>query len=180
MKMKKWIVKPAVPGRVFPIIAILLIAALSVLLPGCTGKDPYQNLTAEDAAFLRTSDELPAGAWAADALAEGQKDYDSMYQIAKTQKETDEKRIRVLSPMPVSADFQDIKEEILLSDKFSVNASEYEMKRAIALKASNAPEDHHNWKLEQKAMDESINHSARADKMVYERYRIGNLLTPFL
>jgi hypothetical protein len=161
-------------------IVFTLLAILSVVFSGCIGNDPYQNLTAEDAAFMRTADELPFGVWAANVPSELTKDYQKMYDIAKAQKEIDENRIRVLSPMPVSEGFQDIKEELLLSDEFGAKASEYEMNWTLAMMASDQGRADRWWDLEEVAMDESINHSARADRLLYERYGYGNILTPVL
>lgn len=151
-------------------IVFTLLAILSVVFSGCIGNDPYQNLTAEDAAFRHAVEELPAGAWAASSIAEVTGDYDTMYQIAKTQKEIDEKRIGILRSIPVSADFQDIKNEYLLSDELSIQASEYEMSRALLLKESNQTMDDYYWAFEKNAMDESTNHSFNADRMFHERY----------
>jgi hypothetical protein len=160
-------------------IAAILLVVLSALLSGCIGNNVYQNMTPEDSAFLRTADEMPIGQWAANVPSELMGDYQKMYDIARAQKEIDENRIRVLRPMPVSEGFRDIKEELLLSDEFSIRASEYEMNWTRAMMASDRVSAGRWWDLEEEAMDESINHTVRADKMICAKYGLQCPLTSF-
>jgi hypothetical protein len=155
--------------RIGSIICIVLVVMVC-FLPGCTGRDPYQNMAPEDAAFLRATEDLPFGAWDANSLAEMTSNYDEMYRIAQEQKEIDERRIQTLRSMPVSEGFQDIKDEFLLSDESSASASDYEMTRVLFLKESNETMAEYYWGLEDKAMEESIDHLNHAEEMVRERY----------
>lgn len=82
-------------------------------------------------------------------------------------------RIQVLSSMPVSENFQEIKKETLLADEYGRTACEYEMKRAQALMEDNLTAEEEFWEIENNAMDESLIHMARAKILLYkEKYGI--------
>lgn len=152
-------------------VCILLLAFASAS-GGCLGPsgDSSNNLTPEDAAFLKNSHSLPMGKWDAANMAELTGDYQSMYHIAEAQKGLYEQRIRTLSPMPVSDLFADIKNEYRLADEYGMLACECEMERALALTESNFTADDHYWEIENNAMDESLKHLYAAKLLYTVRY----------
>ena len=153
-------------------IACILLITLASASGGCLNfiGNSSNNLTAEDAAFLKASGAFPMGKWDAANMAELQGDYQSMYRIAEAQKELYEKRIYFLPPMPVSDLFLDIKNEYCVSDEYGLIACEYEMKRALAFMESNYTAEEEYWGIENNAMDESLKHLFLAKKLYIERY----------
>ena len=112
------------------------------------------------------------GNWAATATAELDSDYQSMYTIAKGEMELYDTRIQVLSSMPVSEEFQEIKEEIIMSDECGRTACEYDMKRAMVYIESNLTANEVLWEIENNAMNESLAHMLEADRLLKEKYGI--------
>jgi hypothetical protein len=153
----------------------ILLLALASASGGCLNfsENSSNNLTPEDAAFLKTSNSLPMGKWDATIMAELTGDYQSMYQIAEAQKVLYEQRIQTLSPMPVSDLFADIKNEYCLADEYGMIACEYEMKRALALMESNYTAEDQYWEMENNAMDESLKHLSAAKLLYKARYDLS-------
>jgi hypothetical protein len=151
----------------------LVLAACSSA--GCLGPpdSSHCNLSGQDSAFLDASNSLPMGNWAADVPAESVRDYQKMYEIAKTQKEFYEKRMQVLSPMPVSDGFQGMKDEYRLADEYGLKACVNEMNVAQALRESNVTGVDYYWNLENQEMDASLSHLYNAKRMVVKKYGSG-------
>ncbi len=159
-------------GVVLTVCVILISGAVSC---GCLQlpDGSRDDLPPEDAAFLNTSRELPMGGnWAVTCPAEIKSDYPTMYRIAEEQMGLYEIRIQVLSSMPVSVNFQEIKKETLLADEYGRTACEYEMKRAQALMEDNLTAEEELWEIENNAMDESLKHLALAKILYKSEYGI--------
>lgn len=155
------------------IACVILMVALEVSC-GCldSSGSPKYNLTEEDRAFLNATDSLPKGNWAASSMAEFGSDYQNMYTIEEEEMKLYDTRIQVLSSMPVSEEFQEIKEEIIMSDEYGRTVCEYEMKRTMALIEDNLTAEEELWQIENNAMDDSLAHMFEADRLLKEKYGI--------
>lgn len=153
-------------------IACVILMVAAAVSCGCmdSSESPKYNLTKEDRAFLKVSDSLPTGNWAASSIAEIDSDYQSMYAIDEGEVKLYDMRIQVLSPMPVSEEFQEIKDEIIMADECGRTACAYDMKRAMALIEENLTAEEEFWEIEDNAMDESLAHMFEADRLLKEKY----------